>query len=481
MLGLTCSQEQALNMLEKLKNYWRRNPVKFILNTIIFIVAVYLIDGFSLIPQIIFSIPRIYASTESPIYFTLGEAVAALGLIFAVMQLSTKQWRVTLMIKGSFASNLWWILATLGLAAVFLSSLTPLFPTQSFLSNHVLWEQMGFILFAFSPFSLLYAARKHARMFRSDTAERFYHILLRTAASGKQEDLEVVLNLLRGNLNELTDAVSLIESRYSPGQKILSEHRYALYAKELLNITLSEKAVADYIVTGRIDFLFPLLSYIRDKNLSSRTLGIGFGKIITRLFENPESYLYRQLDYQGMSLYAPLYDTIFGDLYFINEFYVLKKWDFGIGKDEVFNEEKVQVFLKALNKALEASEFSDVNSSREISFVLHHLVDYARSVIWYSGKTPEQWGPIIGHIEQFLGHYFPRIYKEAVDKGTVSEYELKAQKESKYRQSLTASYALTLVEFLGELSHGEDRKLERARAMQATDEILPIIEDGGGF
>lgn len=405
------------------------------------------------------------------INFSLGEAVAALGLIFTVLQLLNKRREIVLNIKGGFAKKIWWVFVVLGLISILLSVL--------FQSKSLLLEIVGFLFFVLSPF-VLWIAANTTTFFGRGNAKRFYHILLRTASTGKQEDLEIVITLLLRNLDKLTEAVrqtdSLVRDREVPAEKL-----HCVYAQELLNTVLSDKQMADYIVTTRIDFLFSFLDMVKEKRLSRDTLGTAVEKLIDRLFENTESFLFKQLTWDGFSLYAPVYDTIFGDLYFINGFSVLKVWAHNIRGLNDYTEKKIAVFLKALEKSVEASKFQDYSACQEIAYMLHELVDCTRSLTWGRKKEPELWEPAIGKIEFFFGHTFPNAYRDALTNNTVSEYELKAEKGETYRQSLTATYAKTLVEFLGQLALIDDPVLERDRAMSATREILSITDNENTF
>lgn len=403
--------------------------------------------------------------------FSLGEAVAALGLIFAVLQLLNKRRETVLNIKGGFAKKVWWIFLWLGLFSILLSVI--------FQGKTLLWEIVGFIFFVLSPF-VLWKTANVITFFNRHNAKRFYHVLLRTASTGRQEDLEIVTTLLLGNLEKLAEAVKQIEG-LPRGQQIPKEKIHYAYAQELLNTVLSDRQMADYIVTTRIDFLISFFSIVKEKNLSRATLGIAIDKLIDRLFENIESYLFKQLSWDGFSLYAPVYDTIFGDIYFVNGFSVLKVWAHNIRKLDDNTEKRISVFLKALEKSIEASKFQDYTACQEIAYMLHELVDCTRSLTWDRKRKPELWESSISKIEFFFGHAFPNAYREILNNNTVSEYELKAEKGETYRQSLTATYAETLVELLGQLALADDPILERDRAMSATREVLSIVDHDSTF
>src|SRR5262249_37752158 len=63
-----------------------------------------------------------YNSTSPTPFFTLGEAISAFGLIFAVYQLKNKSWDVVLRIRDSWQRNLFWYLGIAGLVAIAISA-----------------------------------------------------------------------------------------------------------------------------------------------------------------------------------------------------------------------------------------------------------------------------------------------------------------------------------------------------------------------
>lgn len=422
-----------------------------------------------------------YNPHSPPINFSLGEAIAAIGLIFAVYQLASPIWKITLDIKERLR-YLPLIFITVGLISIFMAS----FITQiNFLnppfSYSVFWEHIGFIAFILSPLSLLIIANGSKNMFNKRRAKRFYHILIQKASTGKQEELEAVITIVRNNLEKLTSAISTIEYKFK--NELTKEDLHAVYAKSLLNLILSEKPIADYIVTYRIDFLFNFIDFIKEKKLTGNTVGLGFQKLMKRLFQNPNSYLYKQLDYQGVTLYAPIYDTLFEDLRFVQEFSVLEMWfEFGVDKDIQEREDYIKVFIQAINKAIKANKFSDNSISTKIANAFNDLDDYILHILWFNKTSKEKLQSIMTQLEFFLGDNFPDAYSDAVENKTISNEEINSKKTKRlYDQSLSTRYCKTLAEFLGRIANIEDRDMERHWAMSATDKILPINDDNGMF
>lgn len=419
-----------------------------------------------------------YDPNSAQVYFSLGEAVSTLGIIFAALQLANPTRKITLLIKEWYLKNIVWILSGIGLLAILVVSTVNQIPFLSPPFNYpILWEQIGFIFFVSAPISYLIISSKSHNIFNKNRAERFYHVILQRASNGKPEDLEATVSIVWDNLDVLTTAIKI--TNYQLDEELTNNNQESVYARSLLNLLLSEKPVADYIVTNRLGFLFALIKNIKDKNISQRAIGMGFQKLIRRLFENPESYLYKQLDYEGVTLYAPIYDTLFGDLYFINEFSILGMWH-GFFSDYSPPPEYVQVFLKALTTAIRSNKFQNDTVSQKIANSLYELTDYVRSVTWLHKKySKESIDTKLMNIEFFFGRDFPNAFKEAVENKTISDYEKEAKKGNRYRQSLTASYAECIVELLGHIANMEDRKIERHRAMSLDEEFFSIHNDAG--
>jgi len=423
----------------------------------------------------------VYDPRNAPINFTLGEAVATLGLIFAVIQLTDLSWKVTLNIKEWYLRNMIWFFSGIALASIFFASVIPQLPPMPAPYGYpVFWEQIGFIAFIIAPLFHYFIAKHRKNMFNKSRAKRFYDYIIQVASSGLAKEIEVAVGIVWESLDKITEAISFLEHN---ADNIDRDH-YSRYGSSLLNILLSEKSVADYIVTSRIGFLFKLMANIKEKGLTKRSVGMGFQRLVRRLFENPDSYLFKQLDYQGITRYAPLYDIIFGDTYFLQNFSVLAMWNSyssAITDPIRLSDDYIQVFLKSLGTAIKANKFGD-GLTEEITHALYNLDDFAQSLSWNADKPQKEASErLLGHIGAFYGLKFLELYREAYTNETISEREKKSEKVGFYKNSITATYAEVLVKFLGHLASMDDRSMERMKAMNATDILLPTSNDEGIF
>lgn len=420
-------------------------------------------------------------------YFSLGEAIAALGLIFAVYQLSKPIWNIVLSIKEK--NYLIWLFNGLGLIFVAVGAIVsyqeikepiPLWGYPLF------WELWGFLFFILAPITLWKLARNKKGLFTKDNAERFYQIILSNIARATPQILEACINIIGANLSKLSEVVS--ESKVTLRNNKKEESDYKDYARSVFNVILTEPEVVSYISTSRLDFLSHLLREIREKHLTRRhRIGLAVSCIVEELFENQKSYLYRQLKFGGFGLYKPLFRSLFYNQEFLNEFGTLQAWNYW--RYSKLNKEHFKVYIEAFKHALEGYWF-DVGrkSYRPFSSAFRELTEGAAlSVAGELLKLPEDkfWGSssaeILRIIARFLGDEFPNIYKKALKENKVEECDLEARIEGKYNfpASVTAAYSKAVFDFLCALSGIRNRGEEiRNIAMEAPRAIFGFHEEG---
>ena len=421
--------------------------------------------------------PHYHFPIVSPSSFTLGEAIAALGLVFTVFTIAKPTWGVAMAIKGRLKSWVVWILSGLALVSILISTLlyTPTSNTPVIL-NPLFWEIIGFLLFASAPFALLIIGTHTKNIFNKKNAERFYHVLLQNLSTGDDQQISVAVNIIRNNLDVLLTATKAVGSRFE--NKPMPKDDYRRYAYGLIETALSDTKVASYIATERIDFIWNYLEIIKDKKLKREQVGDSLYAIIDQLYQNPNSYLYRQEQYKGTGRYASVNNLIFGSSYIQSNFNPVRHWkNYNTDDTLKFNEDFVKVFLNSLETTLSSGVFKNRGMGYgEPGYVLYDLNDYARDII-YKDPSPDTYNvtkKILSKIENFYGTDFLEAYSKALKDNKVSDFEKKAEKQAKYKnQSFTTTYAYALVEFLGNLS-GYDRKNDLVwhMAASATDNLI---------
>lgn len=422
------------------------------------------------------------------IYFSLGEAVAALGLIFAVYQLRRPVWSIVLSIKRK--TYLVRLFSALGLISIAISAVLPQIvkrrPT-SLVECPLFWEFLGCVFFISAPVALLILAEKKDRLFTKNNAEKFHQVILRNIARATPDILETCINVIGSNLNEITEAISKSKISLHEGKKEKQKPDYSDYARSIFNFILTEPQVLTYVVTSRLDFLSHLLREIKEKHLTSRHgINLMISSITKELFENQDSYLYRELKYSGFGIYKPLFESLFYDQKFLNEFRSLQEWRY---RPYELNKEKFNVYIEAFNHALKGYWF-DGSYVHHLPFesAFTQLTAGAKALAIEISKLSEDifWkNPSVNtlfKIASFLGSDFARIYREALKEKKVRDCDLEVRVEGEYKDpaSVTAAYSKAVFDFLCALSmaekHGENL---RHFAVEAT---RPVFGFGGeGF
>lgn len=423
-----------------------------------------------------------YNLLNPPINFSLGEGVSALGLIVAVYQLRRVSWEITLAIRETWERYLFIILGMLGLLCVGFSAIVSqisIFILPKPFNYPLFYEMLGFLLFISSAISLFYFGTQRKGLFSQKRAEKFYNVILSEITRSTQETLEAAVNIIQINLPDIVKALKgkRMFWRNNPnGPPLTEDEIYASYADAVLTVILSDNKVVDYIVTARLDFLWNLLRELKTNKVGGDHTSLGINKIFKRLYENPRSHLYSQLEFSGFSLSIDVFKMAFGNIDFINKFNLFEPLPYSIADNKNFSS-ILAVFLKALETALESywERGASYVNNRGLTRGFDKLADYAQALGYrandkHLGKTAMDGLRQIGF---FLGHTFPYAYLEALDKHQVPEHERTATKFDDYNLSLTAKYAGLVVDFVKALAilHDKDEDI-RQLMIEPTSHIL---------
>jgi hypothetical protein len=369
-----------------------------------------------------------YDPVTGPINFSLGEAVAGVGIFLAVTQLAEPVRKLAIRINDRLRLTSL-VLLTVGFVSILISSFIPhLTGHYKILSTPLTWEIIGYLCFITAPIIYYYATTKRTHLFKPNlkSAERFYDELLGALGTGKPEYAEAALNIFMANAVEIFRAAKLLEPHLGhfddDNREVPDNLEYARYANDLIVILLSEQRVANLLATQRIDYLFHLLELIRENYLTEGAVLTATEKIFEQLFEDPNSHLYNQLERSGLTLYAPLYDFLFGDehLFFVGQVNALKSWGhYGVGDDVKLNEKYVKVYLEVLEVAIKRYGFKNNHSAvRALGYALGNLRKYAEGICrledpYEKGKVSTN-SSIMMDIEHFFGHTFPMLLRLAL-------------------------------------------------------------------
>ncbi len=453
---------------------------------LLLLIIIVAVDVYLVFLKFNLKLPHYTLPVVSNSYFTLGDAVAALALVFAVTQLANDSWGLTLRIKGKLKSNIVWILLGLGLATSLTSALLsqPSSTAINVYKNPLFWQIIAFLCFASAPFVLRRIGTNRRRLFNKSTAARYYQVLLAAYSTGDNKQIKAATDIILESLDSVAECIKpgrfkvtlrmrflSVINKNKLGQKYvlwLNKRRFAKeerkrkdrksatpeqYAYRLFDTALTDTAVSSYIATKRIDFIWNFTRSITGKRLAGRPLSRGFNSIVSQLFTNENSYLYRQSKYKGTGQFAPVNDLIFGSKYLAQNFEPIRTWREGRSGTNVKPEDYVEVFLRALESSIKNDAFNDGRVAASVGFIMYELAEYTRTLLYSSEDALNEHHMAFWRIEQFFSSTFLELYSEAIKNNKVSDNEKAATKGTRYQQkSLTANYAECFVDFLGELT-----------------------------
>lgn len=431
------------------------------------------------------SVCSYFGNNQVPSFFSLGEAVGAFGLIFAVYQLRKPSWEIVFKIRERWQSNLFWYLGFAGLFAVGLSAVISQIP-NNWLSPPfnipLFYELLGFLCFILAPSSLFYLGRKRTNLFNKKTAERYYQVLLSEIARPKDENLEACVDIIASNLPEILQAV--IGKRNRPREELISkppteEENFAGYADAILTVILSDKRITRYIVTGRLDFLIHLIRELEESGVHGNHTNLGIEKIIEALFTDDRSHLHNQLDFRGLTLSANIYDAIFSNPYMMSNFKIFRSTPHSYGEFQL-DGSYVSVYIKAIEHAVNGywENKCDDRMRSEICWGFRQLQDYSQWLARTANdkRKREKCMSQLGNIGFFLGHTYVWRYRDMLKIDNISEYEKSTSRTNSFYQSVNSAYSECLLHYLEALATIEDDRTDSVRlyALSATTELIGV-------
>lgn len=428
-----------------------------------------------------------YNYLDPPIYFSIGEAIAAIGLIFAIYQLRRGTWLIALEVRKQVKIVVG-IFLLFGLLCVFIASIIPQTIKEApdtILQIALLWEILAGISLICAPVFLFLGVRSK-NLFKDNTAAALFSSLLRRVASKSSEDLDAVVDVLIYNLKSIVEKL--------PSQYIIRREN-ALdeiqeYAHHIINIIVSDPVLTEHVVVSRADFFQFFLNLIKKHNLYSSyaSIDIAFGSLMKSAFENKRSYLYREIEFSGMGIHRPFLNDIFFDqriFLYLNPFE-----NFGVMYDRCVDQEKLELFITAFKLAIKGYWHDDnsvYNSYRYSTFEkafkkLENIVSQIIQESNFSDNEKDK-GDFINKmvkIDFFLGHFFIYEYKEALKKSKVGQRDLEVQVERKsfgiYPASLTSNYVQSVYNFLCIINDLKDKESIRHYAMSVADHLIKFGE-----
>ncbi len=261
-----------------------------------------------------------YDASEPLIFLGLGGSLAAVGLILAVYQLMNERWSIVLRIKPFWKRNLVFILSGAGLLFSLFAALVTQVPFNYLpviLTIPLFYEVIAFLLLIAAPVSLFVTASNGVRIFTESNSRRFYEVLIGAIAKSDDKNTDAALMVLMQNFEEICHVATKGKTKEAKNNALAT-----------IDVILSDSDVARLLATKRLDALLHLIEKIEGSGLDDHSIRYGFQRVYGELLSNEDSFLYKQLDNNGLSLSSNVYEALFDskELFQRFDFYSGFKW-----------------------------------------------------------------------------------------------------------------------------------------------------------
>lgn len=281
-----------------------------------------------------------YNPQNPPIFFSIGEAISALAILFAVYQFKREKWSLALEIRNYIKKV---VVASMSLGIIFsvVASLVSFVDPKNIFQLSIFWQVISSLLIAFSVVFLLTKAT-NKNLFNRRSSRNFYEVLSWEISRPDDNRLNLALDVLLDNLDNICKAISEdpLESEYNQS------------ARNILDVILSDSSIVRLLSTKRFDGLMFIISVIKKYNINMSHSPKGIPMIFQGLFLYPDSFLYKQLDRNGLALSANLYSSIFESSQMLNNFDLFGYPTLGFSSPQEITSSTISVFLEAISKSI---------------------------------------------------------------------------------------------------------------------------------
>lgn len=391
-----------------------------------------------------------YPFQSPPIFFSIGEALASIAILFAVYQLKKEKWFVALRVRNYISPIVISTLAAGILFSIFSSFIFIEHPVN-IIQTSIFWQIIASIMVIFSIIFLLLKATNR-RLFNSRNVEKFYEVVGRELSRATPDRLNLILNAILENFDSICKSAS---------QK--SDSESSKFAIIILDAILGESSLVDLITTKRLDALRYIIFTIEKYNLNEQKVR-GFSRIIKNLFSDQNSYLYKHLDRSGFALSTNLYESLFGSSVILSNFNLFGWPSFDYKMQSDLSNIQVEVFIKSLSQTIEAYLKNNLIPPRHINDGLSHLssifgnicskisIEESRGVDTKYILKEDWWS--LHLIANFLGHDYPFIsYKEELNQEVKEREKTTSIVNFNSDETINAGISATLYRAFEQLSY----------------------------
>lgn len=329
------------------------------------------------------------------IYFSIGDAVAAIALVLAFSQLITP----TLQFRLKVSSKAAWVAASLFLIAVlvvFVAAILPNIPGTALplLGYPIFWEVLGGVFVFCSSIILLVVYSLRPAVFNGGNYKKFFKTSSSTIARGNEQDLRALADEMRNSAPAIIEAAYQYDQDLARQKKVGNEG-YAVpeqteYALALLDL-LSDERFCTLLVNAApataLDFIQEII-----KHGSRDRAGYSFvQQVVKQSFISDNSILHREQEYYGLGHFKTFTQTVFGDYRFIDSVYrPLEAWPHW---QEEFSTSKIiqkysTVICTAFEAYFEAKDYYQYPAALYVG--VEHLAESAQFRLPRMENIPEE-------------------------------------------------------------------------------------------
>lgn len=379
------------------------------------------------------------------VFFSLGEAVAVLGIIIAVYGIIRPRWRLNFELNRRFLFSVF-VLLVLGFVTALTGFILAAYTPYGKIS--LTFQGATYLLFLFAGIDFARGAFWKKPLFRHKFSEkrkgRFVQRILDEALLAKDDEtLNAIITIVRDSLHE-----ACLDIKNAAVRGSVRENAGAY----LLNTFLGESRVANYVAENRLDFIEVLILSIDEHKLRGVDASIGVDSLLDALYTNPKSYFYQQIGYDGLTNYASAYRAVFENEFFLREHNPVAAW-YNVGQRVNFrseiegNSQFVKVFLKGYEMALQKFAYTHPSLSRELSAGMRGLGEYAESASRATRKLTDYdyFSPAaqaFHEILHFVSHtFYFEVFQKKASHNQIPDEELTPPLESEeYREGLSSAF-----------------------------------------
>jgi hypothetical protein len=302
---------------------------------------------------------------DSPnrIYFSIGEAIAAIVIFLAFTQFTRPIVRFRLA-TGFFKQTTAYILFLIAILLVFLAAILPFIPgkPKPVWGYPVLWEVIAGLLFSFGTLFFLWRISRRAKLNRYNY-KNYLQGCLSLIARGNESDLSELAEEISYSIKEVVKTCKKFnrDKRYFAKQegKQYEISEFTRYALTLLD-TWSDEKFCQIIVCHVPQTAIKFFHEVNEQELYNSGGYAFVNQLVRQAFTNKSSMLHREDEFYGLGHFKTFTKSLFGNYALIeSHFRPLQAWDYW--REENLEPWKISKYAKTLCIALEAY-FRDSNS-----------------------------------------------------------------------------------------------------------------------